>query len=488
MASSTASDVVPTVSAPPGSGRAAPFALVVGLLTGMLLVTLAHLPIQDIDLYWHILAGREIVEGSTVRGIGAEWPFTDVANDWTTTQWLSEIWLAGLDRWADWAAMAAFVIVSTALAVAILGRYTVASEPVVISGWPFLTATAATIIAADARPQQFTLIGAALMGGVLRRGLVSSLLPRWWVLLPSVWVWANLHGGWVLAPVVLGLIGVRGLLAEGLSSRLLRAAAGRAMAAVAVGAIAPSGLANVTAVFRFADAAGQIREWQKVVLISPGGLLVLVMVGIIVISWLRTAPVPFAELLSSTVIVVFALTAYRNIAPALLLLAPLVSHRLMQAFPVAATRKEPRWSTWGGVGMAAALACVAIPLAIANSDSRERELPVELARAIGERGQPERVLNEYNLAGIVLYFGGADARVAIDGRTDFYGAEYIERYLGLLRLEGDFESELDRLSPTIALLRGDGPMAWFLEEHRGWRVVGTDGDWTLLAPVAPART
>lgn len=467
-------------------GRAAPFALVVGLLTGLLLITLAHVPIQDIDLYWHVLAGREIVEGSSVRGIGADWPFVEVANGWTSTQWLSEVMLAGLDRWAGWAGMAAFVILTTACAVGILGRYTVATEPVVLSAWPFLTATAATVIAADARPQQFTLIGAALLGGVLRRGIISSLLPRWWVVVPAVWLWANAHGGWILAPVVFGLIAIRGLFAGGLASPLPRRAASLAIATTVVGALTPSGVANVTAFVRFAGATSQIREWQKVVLISPGGALVLAMVGILAIAWLRSTPIPIAELLASIVLVVFALTAYRNIAPALLLLAPLVSHRLVQAFPVAASRHEPRWSTWGGVGLATALACVAIPVAIANSDPRDQGLPVGLAQSLAERGESERVLNEYNLAGVVLYFGGTSARVAIDGRTDYYGAEYIERYLNTLRLVGDFEAEFDRLSPTVALLKGDSPMAWYLEEHEGWAVLGTEGDWVLLGPAEPS--
>ena len=85
------------------------------------------------------------------------------------------------------------------------------------------------MFAADARPQQFTLIGSALLGGVLMRGFSTGGLPRWWLTLPSVALWANLHGGWILAPVVLGLIGMRGLLDEGVKSRLFRKATVLAM-------------------------------------------------------------------------------------------------------------------------------------------------------------------------------------------------------------------------------------------------------------------
>ena len=107
-----------------------------------------------------------------------------------------------------------------------------------------------------------------------------------------------------------------------------------------------------------------------------------------------------------------------------------------------------------------------------------------MATAILERDQPERVLNDYNAAGTVLFFGGRGAQVAIDGRTDYYGAEYIERYLKTIRLEGDFEGMLDELAPTIALLDAGAPMAWYLQAHAGWVLLDTEEDWVLLAPGA----
>ena len=93
----------------------------------------------------------------------------------------------------------------------------------------------------------------------------------------------------------------------------------------------------------------------------------------------------------------------------------------------------------------------------------------------------QRVLNDYNVAGLVLYFAGDDDRVAIDGRTDRYGARYIEEYIGMKGLEGDVETLLDELRPTSALLKSDSPLAHVLVAEQSWTEVGREGKWVLLA-------
>lgn len=486
MQSSGVSDPSGSEPAKPGARHgAAPLLVVLGALTGLGLLVLANQPVRDVDLYWHVVAGWEILQNGTARGLGADWTFAQGLQEWVSTQWVSEIFLATLQDSAGWAGVAAFVVLSTAAVLAILSRYTLFAQPPVLSAWPFLLAGVAVVLAADARSQQVTLVGAALLGGVLLRGLSRGLLPRWWIAVPLVAVWANAHGGWILAPVTIGLIGVKALIEEGIGGRLFRRSMALSLGLVVAGSISPSGLTNPLAFLRFAEAASQIKEWQRVVPFSPIGALVLAMGALLVLAWVRTPPVGAADLIVGGFLGLLALSAGRNVAPALLLAAPLVAERLAVAFPAAQTRTEPRWSAWGGVGLAAALTLVAVPVAMANSDPQSRGNPVGLALIIKDRGQPERVLNDYNAAGVVLYFGGPNVRVAIDGRTDLYGAEYIARHLSTLDLKGDFEAELDRLDPTIALLSDDSPMVWYLAEHRGWDELGREGDWVLLARPEP---
>ena len=100
---------------------------------------------------------------------------------------------------------------------------------------------------------------------------------------------------------------------------------------------------------------------------------------------------------------------------------------------------------------------------------------------------PQRVLNDYNVAGFVLYFAKPADQVAIDGRTDRYGAEYIKSYVGLKDLTGGWESLLAELDPTVALLEKDSALAHVLVSEKSWAQIGQDGDWVLLsAPSADA--
>jgi hypothetical protein len=109
------------------------------------------------------------------------------------------------------------------------------------------------------------------------------------------------------------------------------------------------------------------------------------------------------------------------------------------------------------------------------------EFPVQLAQAVGDLPGPQRVLNDYNVAGLVLYLAGRDDRVAIDGRTDRYGARYIEDYIGMKALREGWEAMLEDLDPTAALLERDSALAHVLVIEQGWSEVGREGSWVLLA-------
>ena len=113
------------------------------------------------------------------------------------------------------------------------------------------------------------------------------------------------------------------------------------------------------------------------------------------------------------------------------------------------------------------------------------EWPIGLAQQISELEPGQEVLNDYNTAGIVLFFGGQESRVGIDGRTDRYGAQYIADYVDLTDLKGDWKALLDELDPTSALLEDDSPLAYHLTEVQGWSVAGQESGFTLL--VEPSR-
>ena len=232
----------------------APFGLAMGIVAGLALLTIALSPVRDVDAFWHILIGDEIQSGGSLRGLGASWTMWPEAADasWSSTQWLSEVLFASLYAIAKWQALALFTVATSALALFLVAHNTTRDVPTIAAIWPFTIATASLVAAANDRPQQFSLIGAAWLGGVLMTGIRSRILPPWWLVTVATAVWANLHGGWILAPAVLLLLVLHGLLDDNHAQDRLAARALLLTAlATLAGMLTPIGWFNVTAVLRF---------------------------------------------------------------------------------------------------------------------------------------------------------------------------------------------------------------------------------------------
>ena len=118
---------------------------------------------------------------------------------------------------------------------------------------------------------------------------------------------------------------------------------------------------------------------------------------------------------------------------------------------------------------------------IPSQDQLPREdWPFELAASVSELPAGQRVLNDYNIAGIVLQFGGESTQVGIDGRTDRYGADYITAYTSMINLNGDWEELLAELAPTAALLEDDSALGHVLVAERDWVELGAENGFVLL--------
>ena len=466
--------------------RGAPFGVTIGLVVGLALIDVARGPLRDIDLYWHILIGEQIAatpfEPQEMLG---GWEILPRYEQWVSTQWLAEWLFFALHEFGSWSAIAAFRVLSAAVAMLILAGVALRGRPLALAGWPFVAAVLSIAVGSQERSQQITYIGAAVLGGVLVSGLAGGRVPRWWLLLPSTVLWANLHGGWVLVPATLVLVGVGHVLDGGLRGSRAVPWIVMALAASAAGIISPSGFANLTAVLRISGAASDaIVEWQATEPLSRGGLTVVLFLLLILIAWSRGGQIPASEVLSTVALLGLALSSWRNVTPALILLAPLLSHQLVRAFPEIGRAPEPRWSPRWGIVLAVLLGSVALLSTARASHLPSDKYPFELATALEELPGETRVLNSYNVAGVSLLFGGDDILVGIDGRTEYWGADYIRDYQEMIGLRGNWERLFSALRPTAALVEEDSAIAFELIENRQWYKVGTENEFVLLVPDA----
>jgi hypothetical protein len=476
-----------TERAEPSSGRLGslhPFHLVVVLVgLGGALITAGSL--SDLDLYWHVRSGAEIWHRHTTEGIGTSWVYAVDARHWQTTQWLAEVVTYGLHtlggysliRWAT-AALGAAVTVALLRAIvrprAVIATSVLAAV-VVLPMAPHLEDRPATIS---------LLLLAALAPRLIRlaRGVESVSLP---LLLVTTLLWVQLHGYWVLLPAALLLAAVCRVLDRRLPLLEALRPANYATACVLVACLNPLGPSVLLTPFQFGQAHEFISEWKSTSLDDVVSWGLLGAVAFMVVAWARSSQVvERSEVLWFLAWCGFGLLAFRNVAVTLVLIAPLVADRVEAAFPDPVRPRSARERRGIAVAatVAAAIAVLAPVLRLSSSPDLPRSVPRHLLATLAATQPPPRVLNEYNLSGQILAFGGA-SQVAVDGRADL-SAPLLPAYLDLIAARGDFEPLLARLHPNTALLHKKSAIIRYLEQH-GWSEVGHEGDFLLLRAPSP---
>ena len=461
-------------------------ALVVG---AALLWLQAVKPFVDVDLYWHVRLGQEVLERGQVSGTGREWAYTFPDSSWITTQWLAEVVLAAVhDAWGFTGIAALRVLLCTCFALA-LAHLLLSGRRTPWAAVVFATTLLISSTAFQERPLLASLLLTVWLARICDRELTRRVLPRaWWVLAVTV-LWANLHGQWVVVPGCLGLLA----LGRTLEWWVARPSGGfplRGWGLVAVSVVAgmltPVGPRLLLAPWEFRSATEQILEWRPTSLDAGDTVAFALMGTALVVCWARSrGPVPLAEVVLVLGLCAFASMAVRNVVPAAVLLAPLVVRRLEAAFP-RHDRVDTRGEAVALAGVAAGtvlVALLAIGARFAGTDHVPANVPVALAQQLAALPGQHRVVNDYNTGGALVHWAGPATKVAVDGRADRYGGPFLRRYQDMMHLRAGWESTFAELRPDTALLDRELPMHRELVQ-RGWTVLGEEGLYVLLQ--APA--
>jgi hypothetical protein len=491
MSESAAATTAPAGARAPEStarpGRQAPWALLAAVAAAAACVAAGHGAIRDIDLYWHLIVGDELRAGVAVTSAGRGWSIAPgVPDTWVSSQWLAELLLSWLQSAGGFPALAWYRVATTTLALGVLALVTLRHRPVRASVVPFAIAAIALASTAQERSQQLTYILAPLLGWWAERLLRHGRAPRWWLVLPLTVVWANFHGGWILLPMVLALAAVARIAHHGprdtASWRALLLALGCGLAAM----ISPLGPANALTALAFSRAASsQIVEWEHVQLFADQGWQLGLALLVAVVCWARGRARPGVdEIVLVLGLITFGFLAYRNIPPTLLVLAPLLAGVMTRALPVEDPRSRPtlvRTSyALAGTGVALGLLLPFLP-----GQDLHGGRPVAVYERIAAHSGQLRAVNSYNLSGPLLWFGGGPThvQVAIDGRSDRYGAAYIDSYQDtLIAARPGWQAQFDRLDPNVAVLYDNEPLVSALENEKQWRQVDEENGVVVLVP------
>lgn len=446
--------------------------------------------LTDADTYWHLAAGRWIIEHGAVPTAD---PFSHSMPQapWTAHEWLAEVVLAQVHGAAGWGGLVFLTAALAAITMACLLRFLLARmEPVHAL---MVTVVAAMMMLSHlvARPHvlMWPLL-AVWVGSLANAGEKGDGPP--WLLLPLMTLWANLHGSFVFGLALAGALALDAVL---LAPRALRRSAGIRWGgfvtlAILCAVLTPWGLHGLLFPFELTSMSvslSVIQEWRSPNFqnFHPVELWLLVVLALACAGRMK---LPWLRLLLVLGLLHLALQHNRH-ASVLGLVSP-----FLIATPLGAHLRTSRGKGEDVASLDrifAALARPAKPVALAavvavglvlggevvRSDrikpvaARTPEAAVRAAFAAGASGP---VFNSYGFGGYLIHEG---VPVFIDGRADMYGDKFLQRYLGAMYLGGSdlLPKLLDDYRIGWTLIEPGTPALALLDHLPGWRRVYADG-------------
>jgi hypothetical protein len=324
--------------------------------------------------------------------------------------------------------------------------------------------------------------------------------------------WANVHASFILAPL-LALVYAAGSFARPLLWELDRAAewrrarwyAGAAALAAPAGLLNPYGWRLHEHLFAYLgdrELLQRVAEFQSFNFHAAGSFQILAALGVAgaggVLALGGRQP---ARALLAAGLLAFALRSARGLPVAALVLLPLANGAITRALrdwrdlrPAVRTRLDALLAysdrlrahdrTAGGwLAGAAALLLAALwlrlPAVQARTGFPPAEFPVEAAAAVEQLPASARLLAPDKYGGYLIYRFGGRRKVFFDGRSDFYGGDFMKQYLRLVEVRPRWSEQVAGWAFTDALLPSDSSLAAALERS-GWRRLWRDPTATLL--------
>ena len=468
-----------------------PMHVVMLLVAAVGLVRIAG-PLSDVDLWWHVRLGEEMLDRHSLTGVATDWSFAPIHTDWVSSEWIGEVVLAAVHGAFGWVGVSWLRVLLAAWLFYRLYRLVVPGRSPLVASLVF-TVTATWIgVSVQERPQLVSLLLLTWLARHARDMLRGEDGPRWWAVLGVVAFWANVHGLWVLAPFACAVVALARLADGGPDApRSARRPVVLALVAVVGGCLTPLGPRSLLLPFTLKGATHAIVEWGPTVLADVTSFGVVLLTVPVLVAWARSGfRVPRSEVVYVLALLAFAMVAFRSLPPALILLAPVYADRLCVSWPRPTIPPRPvERVVLATLGCVVAVAGVVAPVTrLVTGDPLPREtMALDIAARLAHEPGEHRVLNSYNTSGVLLLFGGPRTRLAIDGRADRYGGAYVDRYLRALALGGDWRGLVRELRPTHAVLATDAPLLQMLRVD-GWRVVvDDDHGYTLLEPPRSRR-
>lgn len=469
-----------------------PRRLVLPLTIGIIFV-IAIIPLKDPDLFWHLANGRLIFSSHAIPRTDP-FSFTMYGKEWICHEWLSDVAMYIV---YDWFGPAVLAIAGGAVVAASFGLVAARcpTSPFIAAFCTLLAAFASAPLWGT-RPQMISLLLASLTLYIAEgRGPL-------WILVPLGALWANLHGGFFLGTVIVGVFAVGA--AIDVLRKKDRAGGWKAVTAPVLATIgmaaspllSPYGIRLLVYPFEtlFSPAMREyIIEWFSPdfhkVAFQPLALLLLALMASLALSKKRPSSTHLLLLLGTTYA---ALSSGRHVPLFAIVAAPVLSGQLANLGPRrragtsdasadGSARKllARRPSTPFGVTFALLVAAVLVvsfvwrlrPVVSADQTDQAVHSPIRALQFMQNAGLGGNLFNKYSWGGYLIWHGEL---VFIDGRADVYGDEFLRQYMHIYRGLVSPDSVFQQYDIARVLIEPGSALATLLEGSPDWSEVYRD--------------
>jgi hypothetical protein len=454
---------------------------------------------RDSDTGWHVRNGEAIIESYALPRVDP-FSFTRSGEQWFAWEWLSDVVFAVIHR----AAGLPGVALLAALAIA-LTAWGAARLALSLGANLFLTAATMIVLLGTtsihwlARPHILSWPLALAFLAVAehaRRGRSRMLYA-----LPLLsCLWANVHGSFLLGPAIL-LIYAIGDLFRGYVRSKRYALCNTALLSLLATFINPYGWRlhqHVIGYLQNAYLMDRIAEFRSFSFHTPGAyyvelFLLIAIVGIVALFLQRA----YAPALLGIALIHMSLYSARHFPTAAVLLLPLAA---------AALTREARERDWlrpllqycdrlrdidrrvlGTVPLAIfMIAALAGTSALARAGAVEFNpamFPVKAADFIESNDLAQRIFSKDQWGGYLIYRFGGRTKVFIDGRSDFYGREFLEEYTRVADVKPAWNTVLEQYGVGVVLVPTEHALSSVLQLSPEWRRIYTDSVATIFERV-----
>ncbi|HEX3748473.1 MAG TPA: hypothetical protein VHW09_31315 [Bryobacteraceae bacterium] len=483
--------------------------------------------LSDCDTGWHIRTGDWMLTNRLIPTHDV-FSFSKPNGVWYAWEWLSDLIFSGLNHLGGLRAVVLLAVLLLSVIFTLVFRMAKRRAGSVVAIVITVLAVASSSVHWLARPHLFTLLFLVLFFYWLERvraGATRIAGIPYFVLLPAAtMVWTNLHGGFIVGIVMVAVYGAGELLTMAFSAdpaarrpAARRAAAwfGVALACLAASLANPYGWRLHVHLFEYLRdpyASEHIAEFFTLSFHHPAAVFFepLLVLSALSIFWFASR----GRYTESLLLVLFAhagLLAARNIPLFAIVSTPLVAEaveawlvRLPQCqvagwlrlaaarfnevcAQTTATDSLPRLHAISAAGFAlvAAILFAPAPPKHFRAEYDPKSYPaaaIEVLRHVPSA----RIFTDDEWGDYLIWRLYPTGKVFVDGRSDFYGDDFENKYIDVLNVKRGWEQILDGFGVNTILLPPSTPLSGVLKESSHWHTVYDDGVALIFRPVEPA--